>query len=80
MDLRVAKTLKVGGKRTVEVDLDISNLTNADTAWEFRSLTGRLNVRKSGDPNGEIINIQQYLSPTQILGPRIVRLGFAFRF
>ena len=80
MDLRVAKTLKVGGKRTVEVDLDISNLTNADTAWEFRSLTGRLNVRKSGDPNGEIINIQQYLSPTQILGPRIVQLGFAFRF
>jgi hypothetical protein len=46
----------------------------------LRSLTGRLNVRKGGSPTGEIINIQQFLSPTQILGPRILRLGIAYRF
>jgi len=80
MDLRIAKTFKMGARREFEMDLDISNLTNANTTWEMRALTGRLNVRQDGDPNGQINNIQQYLSPSQILGPRIARLGFAFRF
>jgi hypothetical protein len=80
MDLRVAKTFKLGAGRSLELDLDVSNLTNANTAWELRSLTGRLNVRQGGDPNGAINNIQQYLSPSQILGPRIARFGLAFRF
>ncbi|MFB3852709.1 MAG: carboxypeptidase regulatory-like domain-containing protein [Vicinamibacterales bacterium] len=78
--LRVAKTFRVGANRTVEVDVDIDNLTNANTVWEQRSLTGRLNVRRDGSPTGELINIQQFLSPTQILAPRIIRFGAAFRF
>lgn len=80
LDLRVAKTIKLGAGRSLEVDLDVSNLTNANTTWEMRSLTGRLNVRQAGDPNGVVNNIQQFLSPSQILGPRIARLGAAFRF
>ena len=80
LDLRVAKTIKLGAGRSLEVDLDVSNLTNANTTWEMRTLAGRLNVRQAGDPNGVVNNIQQFLSPSQILGPRIARLGAAFRF
>ena len=80
LDLRLAKIFKLGNRREFELDLDISNLTNANTTWEMRALTGRLNVRQDGDPNGQINNIQQFLSPSQILGPRIARIGFAFRF
>ena len=80
LDLRLAKTFRMGASRVLEVDVDISNLTNANTVWEQRSLTGRLNVRKGGDPAGEIINIQQFLSPTQILAPRLIRLGISYRF
>jgi len=78
--LRVAKTFRMGERRSLEVDVDIDNLTNANTVWEARSLTGRLNVRRDGSPTGEIVNIQQFLSPTQILAPRIIRFGAAFRF
>jgi len=80
IDLRVAKVFRFGGDRAFEVDMDIFNLTNANTAWELRSLTGRLNVREGGDPNGQIINIQQWLSPSQILAPRIIRFSVSYRF
>lgn len=80
LDLRIAKTFRMQGGRGLELDLDISNLTNANTTWEMRSLTGRLNVRQGGDPAGQINNVQQFLLPSQILAPMIARLGFAFRF
>jgi hypothetical protein len=80
LDLRMAKTLKLGGGRSLEVDLDVSNLTNANTTWEMRSLTTRMNVRQAGDPTGAINSIPQFMSPSQILGPRIARFGMAFRF
>jgi hypothetical protein len=38
------------------------------------------NVREGGDPNGEVLNIQQFMSPSQILPPRIIRFGASFRF
>jgi hypothetical protein len=78
--LRIARNFRFGGGRVLETTVDIDNLTNANTEWEARSLTGRLNVRRGGDPNGDIANIQQFLSPTQILAPRIIRFGAAFRF
>jgi hypothetical protein len=80
VDVRLAKTIRFGDRTSVEVDFDVSNLTNANTTWEMRALTGRLNVRQAGDPNGQINSIQQFLSPSQILSPRIARLGVAFRF
>jgi hypothetical protein len=46
----------------------------------MRSLGGRINVRENGDPNGALINIPQYMSPSQTLAPRIARLGVSFRF
>ena len=80
VDMRLAKTFRLPSERAFEIFMDVFNLTNANTAWELRSLTGRLNVREGGDPNGQVNNIQQFLSPTQILAPRIIRFGASFRF
>jgi hypothetical protein len=79
LDLRVAKTFPMGS-RSFEADLDIFNLTNAATIWEEQSLTGRLNVFQGGDPNGAVNNIQQFMAPTQILAPRIIRFGVTYNF
>ena len=32
--------------------VDIYNLSNANTVWEVRTLTGRFNAREGGDPAG----------------------------
>ncbi len=79
-DIQASKTFRMAGQNDFEINLAIFNVANASTAWELRSLTGRLNVREAGDPNGQVNNIQQFLSPSQILAPRIIRFGFAFRF
>jgi len=60
--------------------VDIYNLSNANTVWEVRTLTGRFNALEGGDPAGALLNHPQFLSPTQILGPRIVRLGVSYRW
>jgi hypothetical protein len=80
VDVRVAKTFQLDENRDLEVLIDAYNLANASTAWTVRTLTGRVNVRQGGDPNGALINQQQYLSPTAILAPRVVRFGVAYRF
>jgi hypothetical protein len=80
IDLRFGRLFKLGGARDLEVAVDIHNLTNANTAWERRSLTGRLNVRRGGNPAGELLNVQQWFSPSQILAPRIIRFGVSWRF
>jgi hypothetical protein len=79
VDARLAKTFKVKTHQ-VELLLDAYNLLNVNTAWSVRTLTGRINVRESGDSTRGLINQQQFLSPTAILPPRVVRLGVAYKF
>jgi hypothetical protein len=80
LDLRAAKTFRIATGREIEANIDIFNLTNANTVWEVRTLSGRINVRQNGDPAGALNNVPQFMSPTQILAPRIVRFGVAVRF
>jgi hypothetical protein len=80
LDLRVSKVFGITGTHELELMLDAYNLTNANTAYEVRTLTGRINVREGGDPTGTLINQQQYRSPTAILPPRIFRMAAAYRF
>lgn len=80
LDVRFAKTFRYNGSHELEANVDIFNVTNANTTWEVRTLTGRLNVRRAGDPAGALLNVQQFLSPSQVLGPRILRFGVAWRF
>jgi len=79
IDARLSKIFKLN-RRQLEVMLDAYNLTNANTTWAVRTLTGRINVVDGGVAGGTIINQPQYLSPISILPPRIVRFSAAFRF
>jgi carboxypeptidase family protein/TonB-dependent receptor-like protein len=80
LDARIAKVFKLGGGRELEATADGYNLFNANTVWQVRTLTGRINVRQGGLATGAVVNQPQFLSPTGILGPRIFRLGLGFRF
>jgi hypothetical protein len=80
LDVRVAKTFVFNGTRSLEVDLDVFNVFNANTVWGANNGTGRLSVRQSGEPTGAINVFPLFLSPNQVLAPRIVRFGVAFRF
>jgi hypothetical protein len=80
VDIRLAKVFKLGGLRELEASVDGYNLTNDAYVWEVRTPTGRFNARFAGNPTGELINQAQFGLPSQILNPRIFRLGMAFRF
>ena len=79
IDLRLSRSFRFG-TRSLDAMIDIYNLTNANTVWDVRDLTGRVNVRDGGVPDGALINQQQFLSPIGILPPRILRFGVAYRF
>lgn len=80
IDTRVAKSFRLASGQQLELLLDAYNLANASTVWGVRTLTGRINVREGGEPTGALINQQQFLSPTAILAPRVVRFGLMFKF
>ncbi len=79
MDLRVFKVFNFGN-RSLEGSVDFNNMWNANTVWDVRTLSGTINLRQNGDPNGAINTVPQYLSPAQVYGPRNVRFNVAFRF
>jgi Carboxypeptidase regulatory-like domain/TonB-dependent Receptor Plug Domain len=78
-DVRAFKTMNFGS-RSLEVSVDVHNITNDNTFWDARSLGGTINLRQNGDPNGTINTVPQFGSPAQVLGPRNVRFNVAFRF
>jgi len=79
LDLRAAKTIRFGN-RSLEGAFDVYNVLNANTAWDARALSGTLNFRQNGDPNGAINVLPQFLSPAAVLAPRIARFTVAFKF
>jgi hypothetical protein len=79
LDLRASKSFRFG-HRELSADLDIYNVSNANTTWEVRTLTPAITVREAGDPAGTPNTIPQFLSPTQVLGPRIIRFGVSMKF
>jgi hypothetical protein len=80
IDIRLAKVFKLGGAKELEASIDGYNLTNDAYVWEVRTGSTPVNVRYAGDPNGQSITQPQFALPSQILNPRIFRLGMAFRF
>jgi hypothetical protein len=79
VDARVSKIFKLNG-RELEAMVDGYNLTNAVTAYDIRTLTGRITFREGGLPTGALVEQQQFFSPISILPPRIFRLGLSYRF
>lgn len=79
MDLRLFKHI-IFGTRSLEASVDFNNLTNENTVWDVRTLSGTINLRQNGDPAGAINTVPQFLSPAQVYGPRNIRFNVAFRF
>lgn len=78
-DVRAFKTITFGA-RSLELSVDVHNITNDNTFWDARALGGTINLRQNGDPAGTINTVPQFASPAQVLGPRNIRFNLAFRF
>jgi Carboxypeptidase regulatory-like domain/TonB-dependent Receptor Plug Domain len=77
IDLRIGKVFRLGAN-TFEVDMDAFNITNENTVFDVRAGSNLQTVRVGG--TGETRVIPQFLSPTGILGPRILRFNVTYRF
>ena len=78
IDLRIGKVFRFANSRSIEVSVDIDNLTNADTVWSARN---RTEATAFTDPTtGSRATLQQFLSPVAILAPRTVVFRAAFKF
>ena len=69
IDMRVAKIIRLGDQRRVDVGVDIGNLLNTNHATTFE------NNYQYGQPEGGTWN-----NPTVVVSPRFMRLNFTFNF
>jgi len=78
IDVRLGKQFKMANNRLFEASVDFDNLTNANTVWGVRNRTESTSFL---DPTTNTRQtLTQFLSPSQILGPRTVVLRGQFRF
>jgi hypothetical protein len=77
LDIRAGKFFNFGFNR-VELSMDVYNLFNSNTTYDVRTNSGLTNVRYAGDPNNPTTQIASFLSPTGVLGPRIVRFNVTY--
>jgi hypothetical protein len=80
LDLRLFRSIAFAGNRSLDVAVDFNNIFNANTVWDVRTLSGTINLRQNGDPNGALNVVPQFLSPAQVYPPRNIRFNVAFRF
>ena len=80
-DLRVGKTFAIR-RNSLDLSMDVYNVTNANTVFSVRTGTGTTTVRYGGslDPSAPTATFQQFLLPTGILGPRILRFNMTYSF
>ena len=79
LDVRIGRLFNIGGQK-FELGLDAYNLTNGNTLLNVRTGTGRTNIRYANDPREPVTQIPTFLSPTGVLGPRILRLNVTYWF
>jgi hypothetical protein len=79
IDLRAGRLFRMG-VNTIELSMDVYNLTNANTPYAVRTGSTLTDVRYAGDPNSPVTQIPSFLSPTGFLGPRIIRFNVTYSF
>jgi Carboxypeptidase regulatory-like domain/TonB-dependent Receptor Plug Domain len=79
VDIRAGKFFDINGNR-LELSVDVYNLGNLSTVWNVRTGTGLTPIRVAGDPTAPTTNISTFLSPTNVLGPQVVRFNVSYRF
>jgi hypothetical protein len=77
--LRAGRLFKFG-TNSIEIDMDVYNLTNANTVYAVRTGSTTSNVIDYTQPNRPVVTIPQFKSPTGVLGPRIIRFGITYVF
>ena len=78
-DMRAGRLFNVAGQR-FELSMDVYNVANANTVYSVRTGTGLTNVRYANNPSEPIRQIATFMSPTGILGPRIIRFNMTYWF
>ena len=79
VDLRVGKLFTMG-KQRFEVDMDVYNLSNANTVYSIGTRTGTTLVTNYNDPNLALHQVPIFDTATGALGPRIIRFGLTYWF
>ncbi len=79
LDVRAGRIFRLGTQQ-IELDMDVYNLTNANTTYSVRTGTGRTNVIDYSQPGQPTVSIPTFLSPTGVLGPRIIRFNVTYVF
>ena len=79
LDLRAGRIFNAR-TTTLELSMDVYNVANSNTPYSVRTGTGLSSVRYAGDPNATPTNIQMFMSPTAVLGPRIIRFNITYTF
>ncbi len=79
LDARVGRYFKIGTNR-IDVAIDLYNLANANTTYSVRTGTGLTSVREGGLAANPTTPIPTFLSPTAVLGPRILRFNITYSF
>lgn len=75
-DTRVEKTLKFSESKQLGLFVDAFNMLNTNADQTQDNITGR----RTALVNGTSYNYQRFLRPTNVVGPRIFRLGAKFSF
>jgi hypothetical protein len=80
LDLRGGRRFRFATAQELDLSLDVYNLTNANTMYDVRRTTGLSSIRPAGDPGAPLRQIPSFLSPTNVLAPRVVRFNITYRF
>jgi hypothetical protein len=75
-DVRVEKQFKLGERFKVSAFFDTFNINNSIAAQTHDNITGR----RAALVNGSQVSYQRFLSPTNVIAPRIFRMGGKFMF
>jgi hypothetical protein len=79
LDLRAGRLFDVAGQR-FELSMDLYNVANSNTVFQIRNGTGLTDIRYANDPTQPVTRIPTFMSPTGILGPRIIRFNATYWF
>jgi hypothetical protein len=80
LDLRGGRFFTLPGGNRLELSVDAYNATNANTVFGVRTNTGLATIRVAGDRAAPTTQITAFLSPTQVLAPRVVRFNVTYEF
>jgi hypothetical protein len=80
LDLRGGRRFRFANGQEIDLSLDVYNVTNANTTFAVRTTTGLSSIRPAGDLSAPVQQIASFLSPTNVLAPRVARFNVTYRF